>query len=231
MFEDKWSFNRIRSCEVGRRILRRIGIHRKGILRVWIREVEATGDGARLFALGSVHRRIEAGELDAIPEGAPYDPGLILVVDDEIGIDGVPVVTTFTGGDDTAFIVPEAGSQRTCGEQADGRAVASEGGAAVGEPPATTILDDIRCPHMMGEAWHGVVRPFWDDRHHGVGFHRPGLAVLRGHLLDTHACGEDIIGTVFEGHHWVVDHRRLRLEVSTLEVARLGNRLGRDKKG
>ena len=55
-----------------------------------------------------MHRGVEACQLDTVPEGAPHDPGLILIVDDEIGVDGVPVVASLTRGDDTALVVPDA---------------------------------------------------------------------------------------------------------------------------
>ena len=100
MFEDKWSFDRIRSGKVGRGVLRGIGIQRKGILRIGIIQIVSTGDGAGLAALSNMHRRVEPCQLDTIPERTPDEPRLILIVDDEVRIDGIPVVATFTGGDD-----------------------------------------------------------------------------------------------------------------------------------
>ena len=92
------------------------------------------------------------------------------------------------------------------GEQSDGRAVLAEGGTTVGEPPAVMIPDDIGSPHMMGKAGNGVVRPLGNDGHDGLGLDDPGLTVFGGHLLDTHACAEEVIGITFLGHDGVVDH-------------------------
>ena len=221
VLEDEGCFDGVRSGKVGRRVLGGIGIHRKGVLCLRIREIVTAGDGAGLFALGDMHRRVEAGQLDAVPERTPHEPGLILIVDDEVGVDGVPVVAAFTGRDDAAHVIPEAKGQGTGGEESDGRTVASEGGTAVGEPPAVVPFDDIRRPDVMGEAGNGVVGPLGDDGHDGSRLHRPGLAVLGGHVLNTHACGKDMPGAVFVGHHGVVDHRCVGLEVFLLEAVRL----------
>lgn len=106
VFEDKWSFNRIRSGKVGRRIFRRIRIGRECLLAVGISQVITAGNGARFFACSNMHSRVETGKLNAIPERAPNEPRVIFIIDDKIGVDGVPVVAPLAGGDDTALIVP-----------------------------------------------------------------------------------------------------------------------------
>ena len=159
-----------------------------------------------------MHGGIEGGDLDAVPEGAPDEPGLVVVVDDEVGIDGVPVVALLLGSHDAALIIPQTRCQGAGAQKTDGRAVASEGGTAISEPPATVPPDDVRGPDMGAEARHGVVGPFGDDRHHRLRMHRPLLAVLRSHVLDTHAGGKDMPGAVFESHHRVVHHGRRRGE-------------------
>ena len=71
------------------------------ILRRWVRlgflEVRciATCDGAWLFTSSDVHGAVETYHLDTVPEGAPHQPRLIVVVDDEVGVDGIPVVASF----------------------------------------------------------------------------------------------------------------------------------------
>ena len=95
VLEDERGFDGIGACEVGGGVLRRIGIHGERLLAVRIRQVKSASNGARLLASGDVHRRIETDELDTIPERAPDEPRLILIVDDEVRIDGVPVVATF----------------------------------------------------------------------------------------------------------------------------------------
>ena len=83
---------------------------------------------------------------------------------------------------------------------------------------------------MEAEARHGVHRPLGDDVHHGLCLHRPGLAVLGGHVLYAHACGKDMIGAVLVGHHRIVHHGCVRLEVSESHVA-LTYHWHRDKEG
>ena len=74
---------------------------------------------------------------------------------------------------------------------------------------------------MVPEAWHRVSRPARDDGHHGLRQHRPRLAVLRGHLLDTYACGEDVIRVALLSHYGVVHHRSLGSECLALKPASL----------
>ena len=108
MLEDERCLDGIGTGIVGSGILRWVRVHGESLLAVWSTGIVATGDGSRLFSLGDVHRGVEAGELDAVPEGAPDEPRLILIVDHEVGVDGVPVVTSFTRSDNTTLIIPDA---------------------------------------------------------------------------------------------------------------------------
>ena len=65
---------------------------------------------------------------------------------------------------------------------------------------------------MVAEAWYGITGPLGNDRHHRFRQYRPVLAILRGHLLDAHACGKDMIDAVLIGHNRVMNHRRISRE-------------------
>ena len=97
------------------------GMFRRGVLfhGLVVRGI-AAGDGARFHALGNMHRRVETGQLDAVPERAPDEPGLVVVVDDEVGVDGVPVVALLARGHDAALVLPHVRAQRAAAQQADG---------------------------------------------------------------------------------------------------------------
>ena len=205
------------------------GILRRGVLlRGLVVRVIAAGNGARLLANGNVHGRVKRSQLNTVPERTPDEPRLVIVIDDEVRVDGVPVVTLhltvgtafpFVRGHDAALVLPQISSERATAEQADGRTVLAEGGAAVGQPPAPVPFDDIGCPHVTAEAWHRVRRPAGYDGHHGLRQHCPRLAVFRGHLLDAHACGKDVIRITVLSHHRVVHHGRLGGECLALEAA------------
>ena len=116
VFEDKWSFDCIRAGEVGCGILRRIGIDGERSLRIAVVQIIASGDSTGLFALGYLHRGVELYELDTIPERAPHKPRLIVVINDEIRIDGIPVVASLTRADNGTLILPDGERERTVGE-------------------------------------------------------------------------------------------------------------------
>ena len=117
--------------------------------RVLESRVVATRYGPGPFALCDMHRGVEACQLYAIPERAPDEPRHIVVVDDEVGVDGVPVVAILPRGDDTPLIVPDGEGERATAQQSYGRAVLAEGGAAVGHPPTVVPPDDVGSPHMV----------------------------------------------------------------------------------
>ena len=65
------------------------------------------GDGLRLGALLDMHRLlIQLDHLDAIPERAPGKPRVPLLINNEIRIDGIPIVSIALGGDEAALILP-----------------------------------------------------------------------------------------------------------------------------
>ena len=65
------------------------------------------GDGLRLGALLDMHRLlIQLDHLDAIPERAPGKPRGSLLINNEIRVDGIPVVSITLGGDEAALILP-----------------------------------------------------------------------------------------------------------------------------
>ena len=130
----------------------------------------AAGDGNRLGS--QMHCGVETCQLYAVPEGAPYEPGGVIIVDDKVWVDGVPIVAgcravgillPVVRGHDAAFVFPHIRAQRATAEQTDGRAVLAECRATVGHPPASVPLDDIGCPDVVLEAWYGVGRPTGDD--------------------------------------------------------------------
>ena len=90
--------------------------------------VGVSGDGLRFS-----HRRLEVGlklhELDAVPERAESEPWRSFVVDNEIRVDTIVVVSTF-GFDDLAevhpFVVRRLRVERLVGCDTDGRGVLSE---------------------------------------------------------------------------------------------------------
>ena len=104
MFEDKRGLDSIGTGIIRGRILRRIRINRKRSLAFAAVEIKTTGNGTGLLTRSNIHRGIEADHLDAVPEGAPDEPGLVAVIDDKVGIDGVPVVAILTGSDNTTLV-------------------------------------------------------------------------------------------------------------------------------
>ena len=65
------------------------------------------GDGQRLSALLDMHRLlIQLNHLDTIPERAPGKPRGSLLINNEIRIDGIPVVSITLGDDEAALILP-----------------------------------------------------------------------------------------------------------------------------
>ena len=58
--------------------------------------VVAAGYGAGLLAAGQVHGGIQPGYLDAVPEGTPQEPRLVVIVDNETGVNGIPLVALGT---------------------------------------------------------------------------------------------------------------------------------------
>ena len=97
------------------------GMFRRGVLTCGlVVRVVAACDGTGLFAAGYMHGRVETGQLDAVPEGTPDEPRPVVVVNDKVWVNGVPVVAFLTGGDDAALVLPQVGTQRTAAEQTDG---------------------------------------------------------------------------------------------------------------
>ena len=107
MLQDERRLDGIRPRIVRSGILRRIGIERECRLGIRIAEVVAACNGAGLFSRSDMHGRVETDHLNTVPERAPYQPGLILIVDDVIRINGIPIVTSLTRGNDTPFILPQ----------------------------------------------------------------------------------------------------------------------------
>ena len=70
----------------------------------------AARDGAGLLTLCDVHGGVETCQLDAVPERPPYEPWRVLLVNDEAGVYGVPVVTLLTRGHDASLILPHVGT-------------------------------------------------------------------------------------------------------------------------
>ena len=99
--EDERCLDGIRSGILGSRISRHIPITR----------CIAAGNGTRPFALGHMHRGVETHHLNAIPERAPRHPRLVVVVDDEVRVDSIPLITTFTRSHDTTFVIPYGETQ------------------------------------------------------------------------------------------------------------------------
>ena len=50
--------------------------------------------------------RVQADELDAAPEGAEAHPARPVRVDEDVRVDGVPVVTARDGADDASLVFP-----------------------------------------------------------------------------------------------------------------------------
>ena len=66
-----------------------------------------TGDSLRLGALLDMHRLlIQLDHLDTIPERTPGKPRVSLLINNEIRIDGIPVVSIALRGDEAALILP-----------------------------------------------------------------------------------------------------------------------------
>ena len=64
-------------------------------IHAWLRlqgGTETCGYHFLLAGPGKVQRGIETGQLDAAPERAPGHPWLVVLIDDDVGVDGVPIV-------------------------------------------------------------------------------------------------------------------------------------------
>ena len=145
VLEDEGGFDGVRACETRGGVL--FGRFEIGVV--------TSGYGAWLFTFGYVHGGVESGYLYAVPERSPYHPGGVCrIVDGEVGVDGVPVVALLARGHDATFVLPKVCAERATAEETDGRAILSEGGAAVGQPPATVPFDDVGCPDVIAESWH-----------------------------------------------------------------------------
>ena len=111
MLEDERGFNGIGTGKV------RSGIGRKGLRAFGI--AACNGKGTRSGS--SMKRRVEAQKLNAVPKRAVGQPRLAVVVNDEVGVYGIPVVTSLARGDDAALIAPTAVVREAVGgEQSDG---------------------------------------------------------------------------------------------------------------
>ena len=162
-----------------------------------------------------MHRRVQSGHFYSIPERAPNQPRLVVVVNHEVRVNGIPVVTLLTRSYDTTLVIPNREAQRRLTQQADSRTVLTEGRTTISHPPTSVPLDYIRSPHMVSESRHRITCPLRHHRHHGLRQYRPCLTVLGGHLLDAHPRAEQVVSTVLIRHHRVVRHWRLRLESRT----------------
>ena len=185
----------------------------------------AAGNGVGMFARGNMQRAVEPHQLNAIPERTPHEPRAVVLVDDEVGVDGIPVVTPFTGADERTFVFPShtIGKGGTA-HQTDGRCVFPESGARISHPPTAVPTDNIGCPDMDGEAGYGISCPSRYAVKSGVARHRPRTPVGRDHLPDAVTGGKEIIPAVFKGHYGVVNHRRIgdkRVEDTMTAAVRL----------
>ena len=131
---------------------------------------------------------------------------MVVVVDGDVGVDGVPVVAVGNGTDETALVTPFS-RQTVTAHQTDGRRVLAKGATAVGEPPTVVPTDDVGRPYVVAEAGDGVVRPLRQMLDERGGLHHPCLAVLRRGPCDAVARGEKEVSAVLVGHHGVVSHQ------------------------
>ena len=82
------------------------------LFRGLVIRVIPAGDGSGFLARCDVHGRVEAYELDTVPERSPDQPrGIGFPVDDKIRIDGIPVVAFCLRGHHAAFVFPDTACQ------------------------------------------------------------------------------------------------------------------------
>ena len=166
------------------------------------------GQAQRGAAVGGRYRR-EGSQLNAVPERAPRHPQAVVVVNNEVRVDGVPVVAILAASHQAATVVPVGSGQRRGREQPDGRGVPAKRGTTVGHPPAAVPANDVGGPDVAVESGHAVARPLRNVAEHAVALHVPSAAVGRGHGADVRARAEEIAASVFKGQHGVVYERRV----------------------
>ena len=202
MSHDERSLDGIGTSKLGGRIR----------LRRSIPNSMTASDGLRLSSLLRVHRLVERYQLNTIPKGAPRHPRFPLLVDDEVGIDGIPVVPIATRSHDATLILPSIFVRETLvAEQSDGRSILAKGRARIAHVPLTPILHHIGCPDMSLKARHAIVRP---SRNLPIGQYSltaqsPVLSVGGSHLSDAVPRAIEVIDAILISHHWVVDERSI----------------------
>lgn len=200
VFEKKGSLDGVGACML-----------RGGVSKAfWRVLVVSASDGARpavepesVVSVG--FHGFERRQLYAVPERPPCESRLVVIVDDEVGINGVPVVALFLAGYEATLVPPVVFGQRGGREQTDGRGVLAEGGTTVSHPPAAMPTYDVRCPDVRLESWHTVAGPGGNIGEHAVAAHGPCLSVPGGHHADIATCIVGIVKAVLEGHDGVVD--------------------------
>ena len=168
-----------------------------------------------------MHRVVQFDELDAIPERTEGHPRAVFVVNNDIRVDGIPVVPFLLAGDDTSFIRPVGISKRRRRQKTDGRRVFSEGRTRIHHPPFVVPVDDIWRPYMVLEAGNSLLSPCRNLVEHALTLKGPRLPVIRFHHANTHAGAEDVILPVFVCHDGVVHHQRVGLEKARPSAALL----------
>ena len=156
---------------------------------------------------------VETRQLDTIPERAPGQPRGACLVDDEGGVDSVPLATA-TGTDNRSAVAPRP-RQPFAGHQTDGRRVLAERRAGVGQPPQAVLADDVGCPDVTPESGHGVARPCRYLLHKGGRLNGPRPAVAARCPLQTMSGRQQVVRTVLIGHDGVVHHDSVRRECLT----------------
>ena len=177
--------------------------------------IDATCDGD-----GFTETCLEVGskllELDAVPEGTPYE-----IVFAEVGVDGIPVVDVGVRNDNGTLVSPtevgRGGVEGLVEGESDGAAVLAEGGAGVVEVPLVVAVADVGCPGVAPIAGDCVLGPLGNGfTVEDGGFLTPGLEVGRGHDAYAYASGEDVVAAVFtDGENGVVHVRIGGVELGT----------------
>ena len=162
------------------------------------RSFRTAAEGEPLLGFGDAGEgSVQADELDAAPEGAEAHPARSVRVDEDVRVDGVPVVTAGDGADDAAPVFPPVVGgiriQGAVGRDADGRGILPEGRAGIIQIVGALVVEDIRSPGVAMVAGYGVQGPLRrgvEDSSGGL----PGLEVGRRKDADAESRAEQIPG-------------------------------------
>ena len=114
--------------------------------------------------LGEFRKRlVQTDQFDAAPEGTEAQPPVALLIDNDIGIYGVPKVAACNRTDDASVIFPSVirriGVESAVGRYSDGGCILSKGRAGIVQIVQPVVEEDVGSPGMPAITGNGLYRP------------------------------------------------------------------------